>query len=70
MSCTASDILRRIRTDEELMLAVRAGDLAAFEHLVVRHQSSAWNAAYRISDAHQIEAERPRSGASRHDCHI
>ena len=56
MSCTASDILRRIRTDEELMLAVRAGDLAAFEHLVVRHQSSAWNAAYRfLGDAAEAE---------------
>ena len=35
-------------TDESLMSAVAAGDLGAFEHLVLRHQRSAWNAAYRF----------------------
>ena len=38
------------------MLAVRDGDLVAFEQLVRRHQSSAWKAAYRLTgDAHQAE---------------
>jgi len=42
---------RRVRTeptDEELMLATGRGDLHAFEQLVLRHQQSAWNAAYRF----------------------
>lgn len=30
------------------MLAVARGDLSAFEQLIVRHQGSAWNAAYRF----------------------
>ena len=42
--------------DEELMMAVRDGDLAAFEQIVVRHQADAWKAAYRFTgDA--VEAE-------------
>ncbi len=36
-------------SDEELLLAVGKGDLAAFEQLVVRHQASAWHLAYRFS---------------------
>jgi RNA polymerase sigma-70 factor (ECF subfamily) len=35
-------------SDEELLLAVGKGDLAAFEQLVVRHQASAWHLAYRF----------------------
>ena len=35
-------------SDEELMLAVRDGDLGAFEQIVLRHQQSAWNVAYRF----------------------
>ena len=43
-------------SDEELMTTVARGDLGAFEHLVLRHQRSAWNAAYRfIGD--EAEAE-------------
>jgi RNA polymerase sigma-70 factor, ECF subfamily len=34
--------------DEELMLAVGRGDVEAFETLVLRHQASAWNIAYRF----------------------
>lgn len=34
--------------DEELMLAVAGGDLAAFAQLVTRHQRAAWNTAYRF----------------------
>jgi RNA polymerase sigma-70 factor (ECF subfamily) len=35
-------------TDEALMSAAGRGDLGAFEHLVLRHQSAAWNAAFRF----------------------
>ena len=35
-------------SDEELMLAVGGGDLNAFEQIVLRHQKSAWNTAYRF----------------------
>jgi len=42
--------------DEELMMAVRDGDPAAFEQIVVRRQADAWKAAYRFTgDA--VEAE-------------
>jgi RNA polymerase sigma-70 factor (ECF subfamily) len=42
--------------DEELMMAVRHGDLRAFEELVVRHQTSAWRAAYRfLGDSAEAE---------------
>jgi RNA polymerase sigma-70 factor (ECF subfamily) len=34
--------------DEELMLAAGAGDLEAFEQIVLRHQKSAWNTAHRF----------------------
>ncbi len=37
-----------MRSDEELMMDVAQGDLAAFEQLVRRHQTSAWNVAYRL----------------------
>jgi RNA polymerase sigma-70 factor, ECF subfamily len=47
--------------DEELMLAVARGDLAAFAQLVARHQLSAWNAAYRFlgnaADAEDVVQE-------------
>jgi RNA polymerase sigma-70 factor (ECF subfamily) len=42
--------------DEELMLAVRAGDLSAFEVLVLRHQSAVWKVASRFL-GDPIEAE-------------
>jgi len=42
--------------DEPLMLRVRAGDLAAFEQLVLRYQAEAWRVAYRFTgDAAQAE---------------
>ncbi|MFZ5831788.1 MAG: RNA polymerase sigma factor [Planctomycetota bacterium] len=48
-------------SDEELMLAVTGGDLAAFGQLVCRHQASAWNAAYRFlgnaADAEDVVQE-------------
>ena len=34
--------------DEDLMLAVRGGDMRAFEKLVLRHQEAAWGAAFRF----------------------
>lgn len=34
--------------DSELMLAVKQGDLQAFEQIVLRYQSVAWRAAYRF----------------------
>ena len=38
------------------MLAVRAGDLGAFEHLVKRNQQAAWSTAYRfLGDAAAAE---------------
>lgn len=47
--------------DEELMLAVARGDLSAFEQLIVRHQGSAWNAAFRFlgntADAEDVAQE-------------
>jgi len=43
-------------TDEELMRAVQVGDLSAFEQIVLRHQTSAWNFACRILNDH-AEAE-------------
>jgi RNA polymerase sigma-70 factor, ECF subfamily len=38
----------KMPSDEELMSATARGDLAAFEQLVKRHQTSAWNAAFRL----------------------
>ena len=35
-------------SDEEFMLAAGKGDLHAFEQIVLRHQTSAWNVAYRF----------------------
>ena len=50
-----------VPSDEELMLAVAGGDLSAFGQLVNRHQTSAWNAAYRFlgnrADAEDIAQE-------------
>jgi RNA polymerase sigma-70 factor, ECF subfamily len=50
-----------IPSDEELMLAVAGGDLSAFGQLVSRHQTLAWNAAYRFlgnaTDAEDIAQE-------------
>ena len=36
------------RSDEERMLAVARGDLDAFSELVLSHQRSAWNVAFRF----------------------
>jgi len=48
--------LDRLASDEQLMVAVRHGDLGAFETLVVRHQATAWNTAYRfLGDASEAE---------------
>jgi RNA polymerase sigma-70 factor, ECF subfamily len=51
----------RLPRDEELMVAVASRDLSAFEQLVTRHQSAAWNAAYRFlgntADAEDIAQE-------------
>jgi len=48
-------------SDEELMLATARGDLSAFGQLVSRHQTSAWNAAYRFlgnaADAEDVAQE-------------
>jgi RNA polymerase sigma-70 factor, ECF subfamily len=38
-----------MRSDEELMLSVRDGDLDAFEQIVLRHQQTAWRVAYRLT---------------------
>ncbi len=44
------------RSDAELMLATAGGDMGAFEQLVLRHQTAAWNAAYRfLGDAAEAE---------------
>jgi RNA polymerase sigma-70 factor (ECF subfamily) len=48
-------------SDEELMLAVASGKHSAFSLLVSRHQTRAWNAAYRFlgntADAEDIAQE-------------
>ena len=50
-----------MRSDEELMSDVAHGDLSAFEQLVRRHQTSAWNAAFRLlgddDDAEDVAQE-------------
>jgi len=47
---------KRVRSDEALMLAVRDGDLDAFEQVVLRHQAGAWRVAYRFTgDAAEAE---------------
>ena len=43
-------------SDEELMLNIREGDLAAFEQIVLRHQAEAWHVAYRFT-GNAAEAE-------------
>ena len=43
-------------SDEELMLSVGKGDLNAFGKIVLRHQDSVWNIAYR-SLGNKTEAE-------------
>ncbi|NLF71896.1 MAG: sigma-70 family RNA polymerase sigma factor [Candidatus Anammoximicrobium sp.] len=40
-------------TDESLMHATAEGDLAAFEQLVLRHQQSVWQTAYRVLGCRQ-----------------
>jgi RNA polymerase sigma-70 factor (ECF subfamily) len=45
--------MEAVPNDESLMLAVAQGDLKAFERLVLRHQRSAWRAAYRMLGCHQ-----------------
>src|SRR5262245_58856901 len=48
MSNVNSNKVKAAPTDESLMLAVGRGDLGAFEHLVLRHQSAAWSVAFRF----------------------
>src|SRR5437867_974093 len=56
MNLTASQDLERTASDEELMLAAGRGALSAFEQLVLRYQSVAWNAAYRfVGDSAEAE---------------
>jgi len=45
-----------VRSDEDLMLAVKDGDLDTFEQIVLRHQAEAWRVAYRFTgDAAEAE---------------
>jgi len=48
-------------TDEQLMIAVGKGDMAAFEQIVIRYQQFTWRIAYRYignhSDAEEIAQE-------------
>jgi len=45
-----------LTTSEELMAAVAAGDLAAFDQLVRRHEREVWRVAYRyVGDASEAE---------------
>ena len=48
-------------SDEELMLPVGKGDLSAFGEIVLRHQQSIWNIAYRClsnkTDAEDVTQE-------------
>jgi RNA polymerase sigma-70 factor, ECF subfamily len=45
-----------MRSDEDLMSDAAQGDMTAFEQLVRRHQSPAWNAAFRLlGNAHEAE---------------
>jgi RNA polymerase sigma-70 factor, ECF subfamily len=45
-----------IPSNEDLMLAVGKGDVDAFEQIVLRHQVSAWNIAYRfVGNRHDAE---------------
>lgn len=50
-----------MRTDEEIMEAVRDGDADAFESLVDRHRKTAWGVAYRLlgnsADAQEMAQE-------------
>ena len=47
---------RSMQTDEELMLAVGCGNMAAFEEIVQRHQAAVWRVACRfIGDAAEAE---------------
>lgn len=40
--------------DKDLMRSVAAGDLDAFEQLVLRHQQTAWRTAYRLVADYQV----------------
>ncbi len=48
-------------SDEQLMIAVGKGDMAAFEQIVIRYQQFAWRIAYRYkgnsSDAEELTQE-------------
>jgi len=47
---------QREASSEQLMQAVAAGDLGAFEEIVLRHQKQAWGVAYRfLGDPHAAE---------------
>jgi RNA polymerase sigma-70 factor, ECF subfamily len=46
----------KVATDHQLMQAVAGGDLDAFNEIVLRYQSLAWNTAYRfLGDAMEAE---------------
>jgi len=56
MSCSAAEQWMCLPSDEDLMVAAASGDTAAFGELIERHQTSAWNAAYRfLGDATEAE---------------
>jgi RNA polymerase sigma-70 factor, ECF subfamily len=53
---TTRQDLERTASDEELMIGASRGDLDAFEQLVLRYQSLAWNTAYRfLGDSAEAE---------------
>jgi RNA polymerase sigma-70 factor (ECF subfamily) len=56
MNAIMSQHLEQTISDQELMLAAGRGDLSAFEQIVLRYQTLAWNAAYRFL-GDRIEAE-------------
>ena len=56
MSSLPSEPRSRLPGDEELLLAAGRGDLGAFEHLMLRYEHAAWNAAYRFL-GDPVEAE-------------
>jgi RNA polymerase sigma-70 factor (ECF subfamily) len=56
MNLTRSQDLEGQASDEKLMIAAGRGDQAAFEKLVLRYRTSAWNTAYRfIGDGSEAE---------------
>lgn len=55
-NCPRNVYITSMRNDEEIMLAVGKGDIDAFEEIVLRHQKTAWQVAYRfLGDAAEAE---------------